>query len=261
MIYISTHKKLDFLSSLTKPYVPILAGAYKFQDFNEYLRDDVNDNISTKNQNYSELTSLFWIWKNIKDSYKGLVHYRRFLLSPNKKALTGGYVDYCKNKSYSFEKFLLSELDLKDLDETSVYLPQKSNLNLSCRKELEKYVYKKDIVLFQDFLCSSFPEVYDLFMKILAGNSACYFNVLVAPANIFNSYCSWLFKILFSSEPLFTLENYDIQHKRIFGYFSEILLNVYFQLHPEVKIIPCKMIFLKDNKFAAAKSLIKNILF
>ncbi|MBO5450116.1 MAG: DUF4422 domain-containing protein [Lachnospiraceae bacterium] len=47
--------------------------------------DDEGDSISGKNKNFSELTGLYWIWKNriIKDSnpqnYYRLAHYRRLL--------------------------------------------------------------------------------------------------------------------------------------------------------------------------------------
>lgn len=50
------------------------------------LQDNSGDNIFEKNGNYSELTDLYWMWKNrikredsIADGYFGLAHYRRFL--------------------------------------------------------------------------------------------------------------------------------------------------------------------------------------
>ncbi len=36
-----------------------------------------SDNISAKNATYSELTGLYWLWKNVDVRYKGLTHYRR----------------------------------------------------------------------------------------------------------------------------------------------------------------------------------------
>ena len=47
-----------------------------------YLADDTGDNISAKNCYYSELTGLYWVWKNVKDpDYVGVCHYRRYLLN------------------------------------------------------------------------------------------------------------------------------------------------------------------------------------
>ena len=46
------------------------------------LKDNTGDNISIKNNNYCELTALYWAAKNIKEteySHIGIFHYRRYL--------------------------------------------------------------------------------------------------------------------------------------------------------------------------------------
>ena len=72
-IYTLTHKHF------TKPddnmYVPLQVGTAINSPLG-YLRDDTGDNISALNGYYSELTGLYWIWKNVHDiNYVGTCHY------------------------------------------------------------------------------------------------------------------------------------------------------------------------------------------
>ncbi len=50
---------------------------------NGYTPDNTGDNISDQNHIYSELTGLYWAWKNLDASYIGLVHYRRYFKEPH----------------------------------------------------------------------------------------------------------------------------------------------------------------------------------
>lgn len=50
-----------------------------------YQTDNEGTNISRKNPYYSELTAIYWGWKNLQLDYVGLVHYRRYLAIKKQK--------------------------------------------------------------------------------------------------------------------------------------------------------------------------------
>ena len=84
-IIVCAHKITKTIQS--EVFCPILLGTENADDktkayFSEYLYDNVGDNISYKQPNYSELTGLYWASKNLdklnNPHYIGLFHYRRF---------------------------------------------------------------------------------------------------------------------------------------------------------------------------------------
>ena len=60
-IFAMTHKK--FIPPTDSMYVPLHVGREGKEDLG-YLADNTGDNISAKNQYYSELTGMYWVWKN-----------------------------------------------------------------------------------------------------------------------------------------------------------------------------------------------------
>ena len=75
-IIVATHKEYQMPED--KLYLPLHVGAFGKESIG-YQRDDEGDNISQKNPYFSELTGLYYAWKNVKSDYIGLVHYRRYL--------------------------------------------------------------------------------------------------------------------------------------------------------------------------------------
>lgn len=77
-IIVAAHKQCEMPKD--DIYLPVQVG--KSLNLNKdfgYQTDNSGENISSKNPYYSELTALYWGWKNLDVDYIGLVHYRRFL--------------------------------------------------------------------------------------------------------------------------------------------------------------------------------------
>ena len=85
-IFALTHKKFEVPQD--KMYQPLQVGREEKEDLG-YLCDNTGDNISAENCYYSELTGLYWIWKNVHTyKYVGTCHYRRYLLNEQEKIFT-----------------------------------------------------------------------------------------------------------------------------------------------------------------------------
>ena len=85
-IFALTHKKFEVPQD--KMYQPLQVGREEKVDLG-YLCDNTGDNISAGNCYYSELTGLYWIWKNVHTyKYVGTCHYRRYLLNEQEKIFT-----------------------------------------------------------------------------------------------------------------------------------------------------------------------------
>ena len=79
-ILVATHKQFEIITS-NDIYYPMLGGASLYPDMRfGYGLDNDGINISDKKENYNELTSLFWLWKNSDSDIKGLCHYRRYFV-------------------------------------------------------------------------------------------------------------------------------------------------------------------------------------
>ena len=214
-IYIATHKVVD-LPVLSEVYEPLLVGSFN-KDIHKYLRDDCGENISAKNPNYCELTGIYWIWKNVKEDIVGLCHYRRFL----SKSL------FSKSSAH-----FISEDDLeKDMVKggIDIILPQKHYFTDQIISEKSTAPNMEDMKVVRGVINDLYPEYIAEYDHFVSGCSAYLYNVVVAKKPIFDAYCQWLFDILFETEKRMNPDTYihDSYRKRMFGFISERLFNVW----------------------------------
>lgn len=204
-IYIVLHKKVD-LPEMDK-YIPIQVGAAKNDNLG-YLSDDSGDNISEKNPNFCELTALYWIWKNTNDFEDiGLVHYRRFFAK--------------HNKILSFNQ--LQEM----LKKNDVILAKKWYFKNKVKTHYAKMHNIDDLMKCRKILENKYPDYLSSFDMVMNRKYLHLFNMFFMKRKHFNEYAEWLFDILFVIEKQTNIDNYDDYNKRIYGFLSERLFNVW----------------------------------
>ena len=216
-----------------KMYLPVFVGAEGKETIDGFVSDNTGENISVKNPYYCELTGLYWAWKNLEADFVGLVHYRRHFSLANRIP---------KDTSEKFKVLLDSEEAEKLLMNTDVILPKKRNYfveNLYDHYAHTLHVEPLDIT--GEIIKEKYHEYYSEFEKLHKRTSAHMFNMFIMKKEIMNSYCEWLFDILFELEKRVDVEQYDAFHARFFGRISELLLDVWVNTnhinYEEVKVI------------------------
>lgn len=227
-VFIATHKKLNV--DLPKGYIPVQVNCANNKEYWEnYYYDDYGDNISEKNPFYCELTVLYSLWKNYNSPIKGLCHYRRYIGRDTTVRINERILCDLEH----LEDEIIGEKEIchwvyKEHVDVLLAMPY-GPYPLNGKQELEKFCYKKDIDILIEVIKCHFPEYSASLENVLSSRNLYYFNMLIAKSEIFDSYCEWLFSVLNKVEEKCDVSVYDVQHKRLYGYLSEVLLNVYFE--------------------------------
>ena len=211
MIYIATHKKFNVPN--LNGYCALQVGAEGKEKYG-YLRDNIGNHISGKNANYCELTGLYWIWKNTDDSYKGLVHYRRYFGRNN---LSNKISDIC---SYEYLLNCLKSVD--------IVLPYVEYFKQNAKEEILLHCCTEEIFdKLRQIIETKYPDYIETYDRYFNENKASLFNMLFCKREIFDAYCEWLFSILFVLEKQEDLAKLNTYQQRLYGFLSERLLNVW----------------------------------
>jgi hypothetical protein len=186
---------------------PLQVGAALCTERVAELIDCEGENISYKNVNYSELTGLYWIWKNrisgSSDKYAGLVHYRRIL------ELTDDDI-----------------LRLADND-VDVILPYPMPYEPNIEEHHRRYIKKEDWCALLTALNELQPVYAENLNDILNQQYMYNYNIIIAKETVLSEYCEWLFPILERVEELSVPAGRE-RADRYIGYMGETLETLYF---------------------------------
>ena len=113
------------------------------------------------------------------------------------------------------------------------------------KEDLLHYCYEKDIDIMTNVIYEFYHEYKNAYDKVMDSRNISYCNMLIAKKDVFDAYCQWLFSVLAHCEERCEISNYDIQHKRLFGYLAEVLLNVYIEKH-ELAYMHARNVFVAE---------------
>lgn len=188
-------------------FSPITVGKYTNAN---YLSDSTGINISQKNPYYSELTAIYWGWKNMDYDYLGLNHYRRYF-----KSKLGNHI-------------ITNDEIINILNKYDVILPVKRKYYIeTLYSHYKNTLYVEPLDICSDIIKELYPDYTDAFHKLKSARSGYMFNMFVMKNEILDRYLKWLFTILEELEKRVEQDKYDDFHKRFYGRISELLLNVW----------------------------------
>lgn len=230
-VLVATHK--TFQMPKDEMYVPLHVGREGKADLG-YIGDNTGDNISLKNSSWSELTGLYWGWKNLDCDYMGLVQYRRHFMFKRKREGT-------------FDSILTKNEAVQLLNKADIILPQKRNYRIMTLEEhFNGYDFSvvSDLTSLRKVIHSISPEYDKAVDAVMARKSGHMCNMFIMKKNLLNDFCEWEFSILNALEKMIGNDR-----KRIIGYIAEHMLDIWIEKN-EHQYVECNVALLdRKNEF------------
>lgn len=260
-IYIMYYKPGRILP-LGEFYQPLFCGQFEGKEKLEGLKDDQGENISAKNEFYSELTGTYWAWKNTHQDIVGVCHYRRYFTAqpepwyfkikylithPFKIQKGPNPLIYTNNVKKYLPRILSEEEAIEILSDHDIVLPTARRFRYSIHTHYSKYHHIRDMQIVTEILQEKFPDYLDSWEKVLAGNVLYANNMFILKNELFQEFMAWCFEILFEFEKRENLESYQGYQRRILGFVAERLLTLWVS-HKNLKIKEVKLIYFKRFK-------------
>lgn len=195
--------KIGLHDSVLSWVIPIQVGA-ELTDRNICkVKDNIGENISERNRNYSECTALYWMWKNApKTDYIGLCHYRRH---------------------FDLEENGIGQVAASGLD---VLVTAPTFVNETIGNFFSTLTPKVDLEMMLKAIEKVCPEYISTAQKFLASRFLPPCNLFIMKYDLFQEYAGFVFSITFEVEQVYDELGF-CRGDRYMGYIIECLLGIF----------------------------------
>lgn len=169
---------------------------------------DLDTGLSEQNLLYGELNATYYAWQKDRSAIKGMYHYRRILAlgATDLSLLQDGIYDAI-------------------LPDPFICYPDTSG-------QFGRYLNPRDIEIMRQVLLENDPVCAKKAEKILKGELLYNYNIVVARAEIFDVYASWIFPLLAEITKRCEAEPQE-RLSRYIGRIGEVLTSIYFMANAE----------------------------
>ena len=244
-------------------YQPIMAGNVLLSGNKTIPGDDSGENISAKNPYYSELTGIYWVWKNTSQDVTGSCQYRRFFTALNEPLLyrlirimyypLGLYKKrwglIYTGKTDRFLHRILNREQLENLLlQYDAVLPKARKLKYPVETHYLRYHNINDLKILETVLADLYPDYLDAYHLVLKGKRLYANNMFILKDKNYQEFMKWWFDVIFEFENRINLKGYTNYQKRIIGFIAERLLTVWFE-KKQLNCVGLPVIYFKRLKF------------
>lgn len=246
-------------------------------------KDNHGDNRSEKHPYYSEYSGIYWLWKNTKAEYKGMLHHRRCMTEENvsvgsiikhiSKSIIYEPINVFSHKPYTYQRVVNCNSDEQYYAKVNTFI---KNLPLLLKRGNYDIVVPKRYLYYHTNVKEAFDEVvtraiqkcldnifetkYPQFKKYyhstLHSRKLYYSNIHIMKNNCFEEFCRFTFGVFDCLEKsLIEGEYYQDLSKeksmsRVFGYIGELMMNTYIlsAIDKGCKVKELTLIFNKSAK-------------
>lgn len=238
-VAVATHK--PYAMPEDSMYVPLKVGAALTGPIENFATDDVNDNISEKNDRYCELTGLYFAWKNFDADVIGLVHYRRHFTMKKRSFI----------KKHDPMKCVLTSLEASALlEKADIIVPKKRRYYIESLAS--HYSHCNDgaghLQVARQVVAEKYPSYGPALDEVYNRSWGYMFNMFIMPRPLLDEYCRWLFTILEELERRLDISELSAFEKRLFGRVSEILFNAWILVKQQEGVSVVEVPFFSTEK-------------
>ena len=233
-VLVAAHK--NYAMPKDPMYLPVFVGKDLHPDVNHTFQgDNTGNNISQQNPYYNELTAIYWGWKNLDVDALGLVHYRRYL---------------SLNKKKSLDAVLSSQQAQELLKQYDIILPQKRDYYIETNESHYLHAHEHEpFNVMRQVIRQDYPEYEDAFETVMKRTWAHMFNMFIMKKQPLDEYLTWMFDVLHKVEERIDISSYSTYEQRVYGFLSELLLDVWLIKHPQYKVHDVKYVFMEHTNW------------
>lgn len=195
----------------------------------DVLRDDVGPNIADRNATYSELTAIYWVWRNVRDlDAVGFCHYRRYFdFRPHAtKTQRETYLRTPEEVRACAAYFADPAIIARHLAEGAIIVSRPMQLVACIPEQYMLGHLPEDYLAMVNYILARHPDYGGQLVAQARDQRLCGCNMFVMPWPEFDRLCRFWFDCLFGIEK--TLETKRTGYQgRTLAYLSERIFDLH----------------------------------